>query len=100
MRQYELVLVLRSSLVEAKRNKLLETVKSWLREVRVAKESEWGQKPLAYAIKKENSGFYVDYLLDSDLPSVGIGTGGIPKDFEKRIMGNEDILRHLLVRKK
>ena len=53
MRLYELVLVLRTSLSEADRKKLVDQVKKALGDIKVTKEEEWGQKPLAYAIKKE-----------------------------------------------
>ncbi len=100
MRTYELVLVLRPSLAEPQRKKLLETVKSWMKDAKVTKETEWGQKPLAYPIKKEVSGYYVDMMIESSAPSVGAGEGGIPMDFEKRITGNDDIIRHLVGRTK
>lgn len=92
MRVYELVLVLKSALTEVQRKKLVETVKSWLGEVKVKKEDEWGQKPLSYPIKKEVSGFYLTFLIEVN--------EGIPSDLEKRLLGNENILRHLLLRRK
>lgn len=92
MRAYELVLVLRSSLSEAQRKKLVETIKGWLGDGRIEKEDEWGQKPLSYPIKKEVSGFYLDLLVEVN--------ESIPSDLEKRLLGNENILRHLLIRRK
>lgn len=92
MRVYELVMVLRSSLNEAQRKKFIETVKTWLGEVKVKKEDEWGQKPLAYPIKKEIAGFYLLLSLETG--------NSIPSDLEKRLLTNENILRHLLIRKK
>lgn len=100
MRTYELVLVLRPSLSEAQRKKVLDNVKSWMKDAKVTKETEWGQKPLAYPIKKEVSGYYVDYIIESSAPSVGAGEGGIPLDFEKRILGSDEVIRHLVVRTK
>lgn len=89
MRNYQLVLVLRPSLSESERKKLIETVKGWLKDVKISKEEEWGQKALAYKIKKENAGFYLNYELEAEV---------IPGDFEKRIIGQNDIIRHLLIR--
>lgn len=91
MRVYELVLVLKSSLSEKEREKLIDTIKSWLKDVKVAKEEVWGQKPLAYKIKRELAGFY--HKMDLELESV-------PSDFEKRLLTHESVLRHLLLRKK
>lgn len=92
MRVYELVMVLQSSLSEAQRKKLIDTVKTWLGDVKIAKEDEWGQKPLAYPIKKEIAGFYLLFNLETE--------NSIPLDLEKKLLTNENILRHLLIRKK
>lgn len=92
MRKYELALVLRSSLADAQRKKLLETVKSWLKDVKIDKEEDWGQKPLSYPIKRETSGFYTLLRMESG--------NSVPLDLEKKIIANDNILRHLLVRTK
>ncbi len=92
MRAYELVLVLKTSLSEANRKKLLETIKSFLPELKIVKEDEWGQKPLAYSIKKEIAGYYLNWIFELKAE--------LPKDFEKKLITNDNILRHLLLRKK
>jgi small subunit ribosomal protein S6 len=89
---YDLVLVFKSSLTDDKRKKLTETVISWVKDGKVTKKEEWGSKPLSYPIKKEVSGNYVYAVLESET--------GVPTDFEKKILAQEDILRHLLVRTK
>lgn len=92
MRLYELVLVFKTSLSEAQRKKLVEQVKEQLKNITVTKEEEWGQKPLAYQIKRELAGFYHLFHLESEI--------GVEKNFEKKLIANENILRHLLIRKK
>lgn len=92
MREYELVMVLKSSLSEEKRKKVFETVKKWLGEIKVSKEDNWGLKPLTYKIKKETSGFFS--VLSLQAKEI------IPSDFEKKLLGIEDVIRHLLIRKK
>ena len=99
MRRYELVLVLRPSLSEKERGKLLETIKDWFKpaspqggDFKISKEEEWGQKPLAYKIKREIAGYY--HMLNFE------GEQGLPAGFEKRLMEHEQVLRHLLLRKK
>lgn len=92
MRLYELVLVLKSSLSDKDRAKFLDMVKGWMKDVKVAKEESWGQKPLAYKIQKEVSGYYHKMDLETDAV--------IPADFEKRLVMNENVLRHLLLRRK
>lgn len=91
MRKYELVLILKTSLSDAQRKKVVDTFKSWLKDAKFTKEEEWGQKALAYPINKEVSGYYVDFVVELE---------NIPSDFEKRVQTNEDVLRHLLVRVK
>lgn len=92
MRSYEIVVVLKSSLGEQVRKKLVDTIKSWLKESTVVKEENWGQKILSYPIKKQTSGYYVFMTLESNT--------GLPADFEKKLLGNEQVLRHLVVRRK
>jgi len=90
MKNYQLVLVLKSSLSEPNRKKFLETVKSYLKGAKFTKEEEWGEKPLSYTIKRETSGFYLNFLfeLKEELSS----------DFEKKINASDNVLRHLLLR--
>jgi len=92
MRNYQLVLVLKKSLTDANRKKLLETVKDWIKGAKFTKEDEWGEKPLAYTIKRENSAFFVNYLFELKEE--------LSKDLEKKLMANDDVLRHLLLRVK
>jgi small subunit ribosomal protein S6 len=91
MRTYELVLVVNPSVKEAERKKLLEQIKGWLGKVKVTKEDDWGQKALAYPIKKEDSGHYYQLFLEGET---------FPSDFETRVIQNSDVLRHLLLRTK
>lgn len=90
MRTYELVLVIKPSVTEPNRKKLVETIKSWLPKVKITKEDDWGSKALKYKIQKEMSGHFYDIKMEA--------TEAIAADFEKRVMMQEDILRHLLVR--
>ena len=91
MRSYELVLVLKTSLSESQQKKLIDSVKSLLKDIKTIKENVLGQKPLSYPIKKEIAGVYIDWTFDIDI---------IPADFEKKLLVNESVLRHLLIRKK
>ncbi len=92
MRLYELVFVVKSTLAEEKRKKLIEDIKKLFKNVKITKEQEWGQKVLAYPIKHELSGFYVGLSVESE--------NAIEKDLEKHLYQNENILRHLVIRTK
>ena len=91
MRYYELVLVLKTSLSETQQKKIIDSIKSLLKPVKIIKEDLLGQKPLSYPIKKEIAGVYVDWSFEME---------SIPSDFEKKLLVNESVLRHLLIRKK
>ena len=91
MRLYQLVLVLKTSLSGAQQNKALDGIKSLLKGVKTVKEKVLGQKPLAYTIKKETAGVYFDWNFEMET---------IPSDFEKKLLVNDNILRHLLIRRK
>ena len=91
MRAYELILVLKTTLKEDERKKLLTTVRDYLGKPEIVKEDDWGQKTLAYSIKKETSGHYTRLMLEMEAE--------IPSDFEKRLITNDGILRHLFLRR-
>jgi small subunit ribosomal protein S6 len=92
MRSYDLVIVVRSSLKDEEKKKLIDTIKSLLEGVKFTKEEEWGQKPLAYSIKKEQAGYYYFLKFESE--------ASVPAGFEQKLLLNENILRHLLLRTK
>jgi small subunit ribosomal protein S6 len=93
MRKYEFTFVLRTSVKDVDAKKFFETAKEWLgKDIAVVKEDDWGQKPLAYAIKKESAGHYYMWELEGEI--------GIPTDFETKVFRNENILRHLVLRTK
>jgi small subunit ribosomal protein S6 len=92
MRLYELVLVLRSSLKDEERKKLVESIKDSLKDFKIVKDEDWGLKPLSYKIKRELSGHF--HLMHLE------GEKGIAGDFETALRRNDKIIRHLLVRRK
>lgn len=92
MRNYELVLVLKTSLTKDKVKKLIGEIEKWLKDIKIIKQDELGEKELAFKIKKETRGIFLDLKLE--------GKEVIPSDFEKRVREEADILRHLLIREK
>lgn len=87
---YQLTLVLRSSLKEAQQKQVLEGIKSQLAKAKIT-EKIWGQKALAYPIKKEVSGLFLNWNIEADEV--------VPSGFEKKLLSNDNILRHLLLRR-
>jgi len=91
MRVYELALVLKSSFSQVQRKKVIDAIKNSLKDLKITKEQEIGERPLSYKIKKEDTGYYMDFLFEGN---------SIPMEFEKKLLANESVLRHLLIRKK
>lgn len=92
MRLYDLVLILRPNLADAKRKQVIDSIKALLKDAKITKETELGQKVLAYPIKKEEAGFYVQLSVESE--------NGLSKDLEAKLFQNDAVIRHLLVRSK
>lgn len=91
MRSYDVVLVMRPSVSGAQKDKLVDTVKKWLGDGKVTKIDDWGKKALSYPIKKENEGNYVLLAVESE--------SGLAQDLEKKILMEDAIIRHLVLRK-
>lgn len=69
----------------------MDSIKEWLKDFKVVSIEEKGEKALAYKIKGEAKGGYAALQLSGEV---------IPMDFEKRILEQEVVLTHLLLRKK
>lgn len=89
MRQYELALILKGDLNESARKKALDSIKTLVKSLKITEEKEFGKKPLSYAIKKQNDGLYFRMKMEGET---------IPLDLEKRLLNQEEVLRHLLIR--
>lgn len=90
MRSYKLVLLLKSDITREKKKKVLSQIETWVG-AKDVKTTELGEKKLSYVIKKEKKGEYLTLEFQSE---------EVPTDFEKRLVVNEDILRHLMLRTK
>lgn len=101
MNSYLLTLVLKPDLEEGERKTLLDNVvKRILGEDpstssgqvgKIIKEDLWGQKDLAYPIKKQTKGFYAHFELEADPKNT--------KGLDKSLKVEENILRYLLIRR-
>lgn len=91
MRDYQLVLLLKSDLKRDLKEKLFEDVKKLLGSTKDAKVESMGERKLSYPIKRARSGEYVILNFESDKLS---------EDFAKRLLIKDEILRYLLVRTK
>ncbi|OGH47548.1 MAG: 30S ribosomal protein S6 [Candidatus Levybacteria bacterium RIFCSPLOWO2_01_FULL_39_10] len=86
---YNLTLVLKSTLNTEDRKKISQKVKSNFDKAKIT-QSDWGQKALAYPIKREASGVFINMDIETE--------ERLKSDFEKTLNSDSNILRHLLIR--
>ena len=89
MRNYRLVLILKSDLKKEAKEKLLVNIKSWGGKLSKDKITELGEKKFAYPIKGNLKGDYVLMEFESE---------AVSSELESKTRINEDVLRYLLVR--
>jgi len=92
VRDYELIFVIQPDLEDEDRTVLVENIHDMVSAVggQVTKVDHWGQRKLAYPIRKLKHGFYV--LMNLSLPADGT------RELERRLQITEHILRYLTVR--
>ena len=90
MKKYELVYVLQPNLEEEAKNLVLNKVKEVVESNgQVDKLDTWGNKKLAYEIKKFTEGYYI--LMNF---TAGIE---VPKEIDRNLKINETVIRHMIV---
>jgi small subunit ribosomal protein S6 len=91
MRRYETVVIVHPSLSQEERQPLLEKLTNLIPEPQglLIKLDPWGQKRLAYVIKKQTRGFYV--LLEY------CGDGALVKELERNIRLDDRALKYMTV---
>lgn len=93
MNNYYLTLVLKPELEEKVRVALLDQIKKRLTkdDGEIKKEDLWGNRDLAYPIKRNLKGYYAHYEVTTNPANM--------KGIDKILRVEEDILRYLVVRK-
>ena len=89
MKNYKLVLLLKSDIKKDQKEKLFGEIKDWIGEVKSDKVDAIGERKLAYTIKHERRGEYV--VMDFEVET-------IKDDLNKKLLIKDEILRHLLIR--
>lgn len=92
MNSYYLTLVVKPDLEEKERKVLLDAMVKKLvgEEGKIGKEDLWGNKDLAYPIKKQTKAYIAHYELIADPKNA--------KNLDKVLKVEENILRFLLIR--
>ena len=92
MRKYELVWILGDEADEEQGTASIEKITSLVTDAggEVTGTDAWGKRSLAYPIKKNTQGYYLQANFEIDGPRA--------QDFERAIYADQSIIRHLLVR--
>ena len=93
MRNYEIMFVVRPNLEDEATNVVAENMKKVLesKKATVNEVVNMGRRELAYEVKKFNNGSYFLFKVTGDKEAV--------KEFDRVANINEDVIRHLIVKK-
>ena len=92
MTKYEIMYILNSTLDEETRKSTIESLNKILTDngATVTDVNEWGNRELAYEIKKQTRGYYVVTTLTSDNATA-------VNEFDRLSKINNNVLRHMIV---
>jgi len=92
LRQYEIIIILRSELDEEKNQAVLDKFKGIIENNggEVVKLDKWGKRRLAYEIKDLRDGFYVVSRVKA--------TPAIIAELDRILKITEEVLRHMIVK--
>lgn len=88
MNNYALTILLKPDLDEKARGEVIESVTK--RMGKVKKDDLWGNRELAYPIKKQQKAFYAHFEFEANPGDIS--------SLDKSLKLEEDIIRYLLVR--
>jgi len=93
MRNYELMFIIKPTLDDEASNSVYEDIKKFLvkEKAEILEEKAMGRRELAYEIEKFNNGNYFLICVNANKETV--------KEFERLCNINENIIRHLVVRR-
>ncbi|MBN4069652.1 MAG: 30S ribosomal protein S6 [Alkaliphilus sp.] len=92
MNKYELMYILNANTGDEKKTQLQEKFTGIIEaDGQVEKVDIWGQRKLAYEIKKLNEGYYVLIHFESSID--------VPKEIDRNLKIADEVIRHMIVRK-
>ena len=93
MNKYEIMFIVKPDLEETSINNEAENLKKVLTnlEAKIVEGKAMGQRELAYEIKKYRNGYYFLFVVEGSHEAI--------KEFDRLAGINENILRHLIIRK-
>ena len=91
MRKYETILIANPDLSEEERQPLLEKLENLISQGQgfLVKLNEWGQKRLAYEVKKQTRGYYVHVEF--------CGDGALVRELERNMRLDDRVLKYMTV---
>ena len=92
MKKYEIMFIVKSANESDEIKKCAESMKTIITDNKgkIVEFNELGEKKLAYAIKKEISGYYYVMVIEANNEAVS--------EIDRKASINENILRHLIIR--
>lgn len=91
MNKYELIYILNTNVEEEKRTQLLEKFRGIIEaDGTIDNVDEWGNRKLAYEIKKLNEGYYI-------LVNFHAGAD-VPKELDRNLKIADEVIRHMIIR--
>ena len=93
MNKHEIMFIVKPDLEETAIKNEAESLKKVLTnlEAKIVEEKAMGQRELAYEIKKYKNGYYFLFVVEGSHEAI--------KEFDRLAGINENILRHLIIRK-
>ena len=93
MNDYELTMILDPDLTSENQKKLLEKFKKLIEDSKgkTVKQEDLGKKELAYPINKKKNGAYFFWEIKVSAEAI--------RQLDKKLKIDEDIMRHLIIRK-
>ena len=93
MDKYEIMFIVKTTLEESVVKSTVESLTSIITDMKgkVENSKDMGQRELAYEIKKYRNGYYFLFVVEGSHEAV--------KEFDRLAGINENILRHLIIRK-
>ena len=92
MNKYEIMFIVKATMEEAQVKEVANNMKKIVEDLKgkVVSFKEMGERKLAYAIKKEISGYYFVMTIEA--------TKEVVKEFDRKALIDESILRHLVIK--
>lgn len=92
MNKYELIYIIDTAVEETARKEMVERFSNIITDNggQIEKVDEWGKRRLAYTIDYKTEGYYVMVSFEAE--------GDVPKEVERNLEINENIIRYLTVR--